>query len=82
MLAAERDAQLQSAIAALPERQRSVVILHQLEGHKTHEVGTMLGVSEATVRVHLFRALRALRARLSATRRERRRMVQSLGGAP
>ena len=64
VLTAERCEMLRSAIARLPERQRSVVVLGQLEGHTTREVAGILGLSDATVRVHLFRAIRTLRGRL------------------
>ena len=64
LLAAEQGAVLRTAIATLPERQRAVVVLGQLEGHTTNEVARILGLSNATVRVHLFRAIRSLRKQL------------------
>jgi len=60
----ERGASLMDAIARLPERQRTVVVLSQLEGASTREVSEMTGLRETTIRVHLFRALRRLRALL------------------
>ncbi len=68
LLAAERGAELRAAIATLPQRQRSVIVLSQLEGHTTREISLILGLRDATVRVHLFRAIRALRKRLSEVR--------------
>jgi len=68
LLMRERHARLSAAIAHLPDRQRTVVILNQFEGYSIREVGTMLKLQDATVRVHLFRAIRTLRKRL---RRER-----------
>ena len=61
MLARERRQRLLDAVAGLPRQQRSVVLLGPIEGHSTREIATILGVNEATVRVHLFRAIRALR---------------------
>jgi RNA polymerase sigma-70 factor (ECF subfamily) len=60
----ERGARLLGAIAQLPERQRTVVVLSQLEGATTREVSEMTGLRETTIRVHLFRALRRLRSLL------------------
>ncbi len=65
LLAAEVGEQLRAAIEMLPDRQRSVVVLSQLEGHTTREVSHILGLRDATVRVHLFRAIRTLRKRLT-----------------
>ena len=53
--------EIAAAVDELPERQRTVFMLSHLGGLSTHEVSGTLGVSEATVRVHLFRALRKLR---------------------
>jgi RNA polymerase sigma-70 factor (ECF subfamily) len=49
------------AVGQLPERQRDVFTLSHLGQHSTSEIGQLLGLSEATVRVHLFRAVRRLR---------------------
>jgi RNA polymerase sigma factor (sigma-70 family) len=56
---------LRAALARLPERQRSAVLLHEWMGFSFREVGDALGVSEATARVHAFRGREALRASLS-----------------
>ena len=66
LLQAERRAELLAAVDALPARQRAVVILSQFEGHATRDVAAMLDLREATVRVHLFRAIRSLRRILDA----------------
>jgi RNA polymerase sigma-70 factor (ECF subfamily) len=52
-----------SAVDRLSSRQRASVVL-QLEGLATSEIAETLGCSETTVRVHLHRALTALRERL------------------
>ena len=46
---------------SLPDRQRTVFTLCHLAEQTTSEVSQALGLSEATVRVHLFRAIRKLR---------------------
>lgn len=53
--------EIAAAVDELPERQRTVFMLSHLGGLSTSEVSGALGVSEATVRVHLFRAVRKLR---------------------
>lgn len=61
----ERGMRLMQAIQRLPERQRTVVLLSQIEGASTREVSEMTGLRETTIRVHLFRALRRLRTLLA-----------------
>lgn len=51
-----------SALARLPQRQREVFDLVDLQGHAPHEAAAVLGLSDGTVRAHLFRARRAVRA--------------------
>ena len=53
-----------AAVQQLPERQRHVFTLCQIAEQSTSEVSKALGLSEATVRVHLFRAIRKLRGLL------------------
>ena len=48
------------ALLALPLAQRTVVVLHHFEGLSYAEVASVTGVSEPSVRSHLFRARRAL----------------------
>ncbi|MBI3636160.1 MAG: sigma-70 family RNA polymerase sigma factor [Candidatus Rokubacteria bacterium] len=54
------------AAGALPPRQRAVLHLQVREEMSTEDVATVLECSEATVRVHLHRALMTLRGRLGA----------------
>jgi RNA polymerase sigma-70 factor (ECF subfamily) len=54
------------ALAGLPLRQREVFDLVDLQGHAPHEAAAMLGLSHGTVRAHLFRARRAVRAAILA----------------
>jgi RNA polymerase sigma-70 factor (ECF subfamily) len=64
VLAQERRRQIAAAVEQLPDRQRTVFVLCQVAGLTAAEVGSMLGLSEPTVRVHLFRAIRKLRGLL------------------
>ena len=56
---------LPTALAKLPERQRSVFVLSHVEGRTSREVSALTGLNESTVRVHLFRAIRKLRVLLA-----------------
>lgn len=64
LLSRERRKQLAAAIAKLPNRQRAVLMLSHYEGCTSREVSALTGLNESTVRVHLFRAVRKLRALL------------------
>jgi len=55
---------LRRALESLPERQRIIVSLFELEGFPSAEIGAMLGLSDGTVRWHLHQARAALRAAL------------------
>jgi RNA polymerase sigma-70 factor (ECF subfamily) len=61
LLARERWAQVSREVAALPDRQRLVFTLSHLDEQTPGEIAQATGMSPATVRVHLFRALRKLR---------------------
>jgi RNA polymerase sigma-70 factor (ECF subfamily) len=60
----ERTREIVAAVDQLPERQRTVFTLCHIGEQSTAEVSQALGLSEATVRVHLFRAVRKLRTLL------------------
>lgn len=68
VLGEERRNMIMTAIDALPERQRTVLLMCHAEGRSPREVGALTGLTESTVRVHLFRALRKLRAALEGSR--------------
>ena len=68
LLATERGRHIAAAVAQLPLRQRTVFTLCQITGLGAAEVSQTLGLSESTVRVHLFRAIRRLRAYLEQER--------------
>jgi RNA polymerase sigma-70 factor, ECF subfamily len=62
LLARERWQQVLDAVATLPDRQRLVFTLSHLDERTAGEISAATGMSPATVRVHLFRAIRKLRA--------------------
>lgn len=64
LLSRERRARLASAIDRLDGRQRTVFMLCHYGDCSPREVSAMTGLNESTVRVHLFRAARKLRALL------------------
>jgi RNA polymerase sigma-70 factor (ECF subfamily) len=53
--------EIAEAVDRLPDRQRMVFMLSQVAEQSTADISRTLGLSEATVRVHLFRAVRKLR---------------------
>jgi RNA polymerase sigma-70 factor (ECF subfamily) len=59
---------LWAAVDRLAPRQRAALILQAQEGLPTAEIAAVLGCSEATVRVHVHRGLRALRRMLGPER--------------
>jgi RNA polymerase sigma factor (sigma-70 family) len=61
------DETLTAAIEALPRRQREVVAMRLLADMSADETGQLLGISAATVHVHLHRALDALRRDMAVT---------------
>lgn len=61
---ADRLGELLALLGTLPGNQRAAAILHWYAGYGTDEIARMLDVSRATVRVHLSRARRKLRAQL------------------
>lgn len=60
---------LRSALTQLPDRQRSVLVLHDVEGYKHAEIGAMLGIPEGTARSDLHHARAAMRSILGTLRR-------------
>jgi RNA polymerase sigma-70 factor, ECF subfamily len=56
------------AVAALSDRQREIVMLHEVEGWSTADIGSALELSQATVRWHLHDARHTLRAALQVLR--------------
>lgn len=59
---------LESALTLLTERQRAVIVLHDVEGYKHAEIGAMLDIPEGTARSDLHHARVALRRHLGDLR--------------
>ena len=68
---AELRDRLRAAMAMLPERQRLVVELYELEGFSGAEIAEILEISDGTVRWHLHEARKALRGALAPFERSR-----------
>ncbi|MBA4071539.1 MAG: RNA polymerase sigma factor SigM [Gemmatimonas sp.] len=59
---------LSDALSRLPERQRAVIVLHDVEGFKHSEIGKLLGIPEGTARSDLHYARSTLRRLLEQLR--------------
>ena len=59
---------LTDALNTLPQRQRAVIVLHDVEGYKHAEIGKMLDIPEGTARSDLHYARSQLRLLLGALR--------------
>jgi len=55
---------LESAIAKLPERARSVLVLHDIEGYRHSDIAEMTGMAVGSSKAQLHRARKLVRARL------------------
>ncbi len=56
------------AAGILPERQRTVFLLRFVEEMHLLEIAALTGMKEGTVKVHLFRAIRAVREKLGRSK--------------
>lgn len=63
-------AELEEALGRLPERQRTAVVLFDVEGYSHGDIARLLGIPEGTVRSDVFHARRALRQALTNFRQE------------
>ena len=63
-IAEERRKAVHTGVAALPERQRSALVLCQIQGRSNREAAQILGVSVDALESLIARARRTLRARL------------------
>ncbi len=52
---------IDNSLESLPELQKSIVLLRDLEGYNYKEIGDMLNLSESQVKVYLFRARKKLK---------------------
>lgn len=62
----ERVERLEDALARIPAKKRSVVLLHDLEGHSSEEIAEIVGAKLGTVRSRLRDGRRELLAALEA----------------
>jgi len=58
------DGELRAAIDALPEKLRTPLLLHYMEGFSEREIAGVLGIPVTTVKSRLYRARKALRMEL------------------
>jgi len=63
--AKQQVAAIWSAVAGLSEGQRTVFLLRFVEEMDILEIAAATGLKEGTVKIHLFRALRSVRARVA-----------------
>ncbi|NVJ51061.1 MAG: RNA polymerase sigma factor [Gammaproteobacteria bacterium] len=54
---------LERAVAELPTKARMVLVLHDIEGYKHHEIAQQMDISEGTCKAQLHRARQLLKAR-------------------
>lgn len=54
----------EAALEKLPDGAREIFVLHDMEGHKHHEIATMLEISAGTSKAQLHRARMMLRKHL------------------
>jgi RNA polymerase sigma-70 factor (ECF subfamily) len=54
----------EAALEKLPDGAREIFVLHDVEGYKHHEIGTLLGISPGTSKAQLHRARMMLRKHL------------------
>ena len=66
--AAEQIEAIWIVLGTLPERQRTVFLLHFMEEMDSREIEAATGVTRAAVKVHLFRAVHAIRERLGKSK--------------
>ena len=56
----------EAALMKLPDGAREIFVLHDVEGHKHHEIATMLDISAGTSKAQLHRARMMLRKHLGS----------------
>jgi RNA polymerase sigma-70 factor (ECF subfamily) len=64
LLRDERMAAIRDCVMALPERQRTAVLMHKYEGMDYKQIGDVLKLSESATKSLLFRAYQTLRDKL------------------
>ena len=69
LMAQEKDSFIASAINSLPEKQRSILQLRDIEGKTYKEIATMLSITESDVKVSLFRARNEIKEKIIQKKR-------------
>ena len=57
---------LHKSLATLPEMQRNALLLRDYEGYSYQEIGDITGMTEAQVKINIFRARTALKNKLKS----------------
>jgi RNA polymerase sigma-70 factor (ECF subfamily) len=65
LVARSEDGVVRRAVATLPEKQRTAVVLHKYHGAEYAEIAARLGCTESAVKSLMFRAYERLRATLA-----------------
>jgi RNA polymerase sigma-70 factor (ECF subfamily) len=66
---------LEKILLGLPQIQRKILLLHDMEGWNHTEIASVMGMPEATSRWHLYSAKQAIRKQLDMTSTNGRRDV-------
>jgi RNA polymerase sigma-70 factor (ECF subfamily) len=69
--ASDLRSRLEEALATLSDRQRAVIVMHDVQGFRHGEIGRLLGIPEGTARSDLFHARLTLRRGLRCLREVR-----------
>jgi RNA polymerase sigma factor (sigma-70 family) len=68
LAAVDSTAVIRQILSSLPPKQRAAIVMRYLADLPDHQIGQVLGCTEATVRSQLSRGLSTLRARLATER--------------
>jgi len=66
---AETRMDVRRLIESLPEKQKEVIILREIEGYSYHKIGEIMGIDQNLVKITLFRARDNLRRKILKTER-------------
>lgn len=64
MVRNEQYSQINLAISSLPEKQRTIIHLRDIEGKSYKEIADIMNISESDVKVNLFRARGSLKEKI------------------
>lgn len=69
LMEAENEHIVTTAINSLPEKQRTTIQLREIEGKTYKEIALIMGLTEADVKVNIFRARKTIKEILTKTHR-------------